>query len=251
MSKRVLGRCRRVLRQLINGRITGLALSIVLGGPCAYFLAPCCGFGLVGSSPSSGGFMSYTIVTGTGFVIARSQRFSMLGRYPFPGVRIVKLSLFLRSLWVRVEVGVLMANTGNFVNQGLMSRLRGVRSKGTHGCPISKARLGIFRCSASDSPTRLSICYGGTSFIFGLTKIGHPGSRSRFVGKGFNFTSLLLSALGGRNGAYPIVVSSSARTTLSGPCNRSGQTKRGLLFRCTRRANTEILICHFPGIFKG
>lgn len=144
-----------------------------------------------------------------------------------------------------------MANTQKFINQGLMSRLRGVHSKGTHGCNVTNRRLTVCRCSVSDSPTRLSICYGRTSFIFGLTNIGHPGSTSRFVGKGFNFTSALLSALGGCNGAYPMVVSSSARTTLSGPCNRSGQTKRRLLFRCSERANTGMLICHFPGIFNG
>lgn len=92
--------------------------------------------------------------------------------------------------------------------------------------------------------------------MFGLTKIGHPGSGSRFVGNGFNFTDALLSALGGCCGAYPIVLSSDTRTSLANHfngdrCNHDGGTNRSLFLRCNGRAKTGILICHFPGLCNG
>lgn len=150
---------------------------------------------------------------------------------------------------------MLIANSTKFMNGGLIRTLGGLHSGGSHAHPsLSVSR--VFRCSISASGTLLSSFYERYSFIFGLTKMGEPGSSNRFVGKGFNFTSRLLRALRGRNGHYPIVLSDSVRTALINECTgsickRSGLHKRRLFFSCTTGANTGIFICHFPGLFKG
>lgn len=94
MSGRVLRRCVRVLRELASGRATRCIIGAVLGDPFIRLVAPFCRFGLVAISPSSGGFISYTVSTGTRCVIAGSRRCSILGSVSFPGIGIMGVRRF-------------------------------------------------------------------------------------------------------------------------------------------------------------